>query len=84
MSAALHLYGLVTRVLADGDVDQEIEERLTPGWVGALVIVGLIVVTVLLWLSMRRQFGKIRFDDESGDESERGDEPRDEAPGRSG
>ena len=83
MSAALHISGLVARVLSDGDVDPEIEERLTPGWVGAIVIVGLIVVTVLLWLSMRRQFGKIRFDEESGDEPEGGDEPRDEGPNRS-
>jgi hypothetical protein len=81
MSAALHLSGLVTRVLVDGDLDPEVEERLTPGWVGALVILGLIVITVLLWVSMRRQFGKIRFDD-SGDEPQGRDETRDEGPSR--
>ncbi len=79
MSPLLHLSALVSPVLSD-DLDPKIEENLTPGWVGALVIVGLIVVTVLLWLSMRRQFGKIRFDDEAGDEPEGGDEPRDEGP----
>ena len=40
-------------------------EDVTPGWIYALVIIGLFVVTILLWLSMRKQLGKIRFDDGS-------------------
>jgi hypothetical protein len=76
MSTLLHLSVLLALPAWSDEVDPEIEENLTPGWVGALVIVGLIVVTVLLWLSMRRQFRKIRFDqDETPDEPDRGAPP---------
>jgi hypothetical protein len=66
MSTLLHAATLVL-VEADDKLDPEIEENLTPGWVGAVVIVGLMVVTLLLWLSMRRQFRKIRFEDDPAD-----------------
>jgi len=69
MSTLLHVATLVL-LEADDKVDPEIEENLTPGWVGALVILGLIAITILLWLSMRRQFRKIRFEE---------DRPADEA-----
>jgi hypothetical protein len=70
MSTVLHPSVLLGQVIADADLDPEIEENLTPGWVGALVIIGLIVITVLLWLSMRRQFRKIRFEeDRSADDA---------------
>jgi hypothetical protein len=63
-------------VFLSDELDPEIEENLTPGWVGALVILGLIAVTILLWLSMRRQFRKIRFDqDEPGSEAAREETP---------
>ncbi len=57
-------------------------EDVTPGWVAVLVVVGLIVVTVLLWFSMRKQLGKIRFDegsdtDEASDPSSRDRRPED-------
>ena len=35
-----------------------------PGWVAFVVVVALCVVTVLLWLSMRKQLGKIRFEEQ--------------------
>ncbi len=44
-------------------------EDVTPGWVYAVVIIGLFAVTVLLWMSMRKQLGKIRFDDTDRDET---------------
>jgi cyanate permease len=73
--SALVSPALVLAAMSD-DLDPEIEENLTPGWVGALVILALIAVTVLLWLSMRRQFRKIRFDqDEPPDEPGPDDEP---------
>jgi uncharacterized membrane protein len=45
-------------------------EDVTPGWIYAVVIIGLFVVTILLWLSMRKQLGKIRFDDGSAKKAE--------------
>lgn len=39
-------------------------EDVTPGWVYAVLVLGLIVVTVLLYLSMKRRIGKIRIDDD--------------------
>jgi hypothetical protein len=82
MSALLHLSVLVSPLLSD-ELDPEIEENLTPGWVGAIVILGLMVVTVLLWLSMRRQFRKIRFDEDATPD-EPGAAARDEADGSNG
>ncbi len=70
MSALLHPSVVLYAVLADADVDPEVEEKLTPGWIGAFVIVGLIVVTVLLWLSMRRQFGRIRFPEQDQEQQD--------------
>lgn len=35
-----------------------------PGWLAIGVVVGLFVVTTLLWLSMRKQLGRIRFEEE--------------------
>ena len=83
MSTVLHPSVLLVQVLADAEVDPEIEESLTPGWVGALVIIGLIVITVLLWLSMRRQFGKIRFEERAEDDGDDG-APQDGSDDRSG
>ena len=43
-----------------------LEERtgVGPGWVAFVVVVALCVVTTLLWLSMRKQLGKIRFEEQ--------------------
>ena len=38
--------------------------EVKPGLVAALVVGALILVTILLWLSMRKQLGKIRFQEE--------------------
>jgi hypothetical protein len=35
-----------------------------PGWGATLLVVALIVATVLLWFSMRKQLGRIRFKEE--------------------
>ena len=44
---------------------------MTPGWIYALVIIGLFAVTILLWFSMRKQLRKIRFDDGSSSDSDK-------------
>jgi hypothetical protein len=72
MSPLLPLSVLLSVPGLSDELDPEIEENLTPGWVGAIVILALIVVTVLLWLSMRRQFRKIRFDQDETPEDEPG------------
>ena len=48
--------------------------EVTPGWVYAVVVIGLFLVTILLWLSMRKQLGKIRFDDGSSSDSKQPDD----------
>ncbi len=53
--------------------------EVTPGWLGFGFFVTLCVVTVLLWFNMRKQLGRIDFDDGS----ERDDRPA-EAPGAGG
>jgi hypothetical protein len=35
-----------------------------PGWLGFGMFLALAVATVLLWLSMRRQLKKVRFEEE--------------------
>ncbi len=35
-----------------------------PGWGATVLVLGLIVATVLLWFSMRKQLGRIRFKEE--------------------
>ena len=49
--------------------------EVTPGWLYAVVFIGLFVVTILLWLSMRKQLGKIRFK-EDGDTTDNGGDDR--------
>ena len=39
-------------------------EDVTPGWGALVLFASLFVVTTLLWLSMRKQLGKIRFEEE--------------------
>lgn len=40
------------------------EEDVKPGWVALVLVLVLCAVTVLLWLSMRKQLGRIRIDKE--------------------
>ena len=42
-------------------------DEVRPGWVSTVLMVSLIVVTVLLWFSMRKQLGKVKFDEGSED-----------------
>jgi len=54
--------------------------EVTPGWGAAVLVVGLIVATVLLWFSMRKQLGRIRFREEpdaSDDDGSVDQAPRD-------
>ena len=44
------------------------------GWWYVLVFFGLIAATLLLWLSMRKQLKKIRFDDSPPNEVDRDSE----------
>jgi len=41
-------------------------EDIKPGWIALVLVIALGVATVLLWLSMRKRLGKIRFDDRPG------------------
>ena len=38
-------------------------EDIKPGWIALVTVIALGVATVLLWLSMRKRLGKIRFED---------------------
>lgn len=59
-------------------------EDVRPGWTALLIVLGLAVVTVLLWLNMRKQLGKIKFDDGSeqpaADDEQAASSDADEAP----
>ncbi len=58
--------------------DVPLPSEVTPGWVALVVILALIAVTVLLWRSMRKQLGRIRFDEEpDGDAGQPGAEDPD-------
>ena len=37
--------------------------EVTPGWIYAALFVALFAATILLWLSMRKQLKKVRFDE---------------------
>jgi hypothetical protein len=44
------------------------------GWVGFAVFIGLLVAVVLLWLSFRKQLGKIDFEEKPEDSADRSSE----------
>lgn len=67
---ALSAPAAVARLLDDVPAPEDV----TPGWIYALVVIGLFVVTVLLWLSMRKQLKRIDVDQDSGDEAPPGPE----------
>ena len=52
---------LLTMVRLLDDVPEP--DEVTPGWVYPLVFFGLVLATLLLWLSMRKQLKKVRFDE---------------------
>ena len=43
-------------------------DEVRPGGLAIVLMVSLIVATILLWLSMRRQLGKVKFDDRLDDD----------------
>ena len=55
----------------DGPAPSEIK----PGWVALVIVLALCVVTVLLWLNMRKQLGKIHFEEKDTPRRRRGGEP---------
>ncbi len=48
---------------------------IKPGWVALVIVLTLCVVTTLLWLNMRKQLGKIRFEEKDLPRRRRGGEP---------
>ena len=56
-------------------------EDVNPGWIALIVVVALVSVTVLLWLSLRKQLRKVNVDDSPAADP-RADDDRD-GPGRS-
>ena len=56
--SALVLTGVLQRI-----DEAPAAEDIKPGWVALVLVITLGVVTVLLWTSMRKRLGKIRFDD---------------------
>ena len=40
-------------------------EDVNPGWIALIVVVALVAVTVLLWLSLRKQLRKVKVEDDS-------------------
>ncbi len=65
--------------------DVPLPSEVGPGWIALVLMLTLMVVTVLLWMSMRKQLRKIDFEEEpNGDAAAPGtagpDDP--EHPGR--
>jgi hypothetical protein len=51
-------------------------QDVKPGWVALVLVLGLCVITALLWLNMRKQLRKIDFDeDDTKHDRDRSDEP---------
>ncbi len=62
MTATLLLSSALAIVLPLVDAMPDPQD-VKPGWIAMGLMILLFVVTVLLWLSMRRQLKKINFDD---------------------
>jgi hypothetical protein len=83
--AAVEAAHAVALVLTQALDDVPDPEDVRPGWIALGSFLLLALVTVLLWLSMRKQLGKIRFD-EDGEPSPAAsteDEPVDDEPAES-
>ena len=46
-------------------------DDVKPGWIAGVVVLLLIAATLLLWMNMRKQLRKIRFDQPDGTEDPR-------------
>ena len=83
MSALVVVSGSVTRAvtlwggeLARLAVDVEPDRAdIKPGWVALVIVLALAVLTALLWLSMRKQLAKVRFEEQQDTPRRRGGEP---------
>jgi hypothetical protein len=51
-----------------------------PGWAALIVVLFLAAAMVFLYLSMRKQFRKIRTPDDVADEAEQAEDPASEHP----
>ncbi len=70
---------LVTRLSDGGTPDPA---AVKPGWVALVVVLVLCVVTALLWLNMRKQLGKISFEEkENPRRRPRHEPPTEQTPG---
>ena len=49
--------------------------EIKPDWVALVLVLALCAVTVLLWLSMRKQLGKINFEEKDTPRRRRRSEP---------
>ena len=53
------------------------EDKVQPGWLGFFVVLGLGIVTFLLWRSMNKQLKRVNFEasptDSADDEAGKGD-----------
>ena len=63
MSGVEVVAGILTHVAAGADGAASGRTGVGPGWVAFVVVVALCVATTLLWLNMRKQLKKIRFDE---------------------
>ena len=59
------------------DVDPSV---VKPGWAALVVVLLLAVAMVFLYLSMRKQFRKIRTPDDAADQAEQADDSASERP----
>jgi len=55
--------------------DAPAASEIKPGWVALVIVLALCVATVLLWLNMRKQLGKIHFEEKDTPRRRRGGEP---------
>jgi hypothetical protein len=58
------------------DIDEApAPSEVKPGWVALVIVLVLCVVTALLWLNMRKQLGKIDFEEKEIPRRRRGGQP---------
>jgi hypothetical protein len=48
---------------------------IKPGWVALVIVLLLCAATTLLWLSMRKQLGKIKFEEKEAPPRRSGEPP---------
>jgi hypothetical protein len=79
LSSALQAASTVLVPLLD---DVPMPSEVKPGWLALGLVVTLCAVTVLLWLSMRKQLGRIHFDEEPDGDTQPRDPGGHEQPDR--